>query len=203
MQGRKRLPSSLLPLARAPRRAAAAPSLLALSAGGLPPRCRRGALATWSVASAAGAGCAHAGALDRVHARQPGRRHAGLQQLCAHLRAGSAAGSCMVGQLSPASCIAQPCAHRWGWAGFAWRGHAESPVVLASVTSSCQPKGLRLNFLRPCGEAPGHLLNACEQTTAKQTRLFRPYTVPCCHYVHCFTVSLPAAFALSIGATLY
>jgi hypothetical protein len=35
----------------------------------------------------------------------------------AHLRAGAAAGSCMVVQLSPGSCIAQPCAHRLSWLG--------------------------------------------------------------------------------------
>jgi len=114
------MPCSLLRLARAPRRAAAAASPPASSDGGLPPRCRRGAPATWSSATSAGDG-ARAGALDKALSQRPGRRHAGLQQL-AHLRAGAAEGSCMVGGSGQLHGLAMR--SFVGWMCLAWLSHA-------------------------------------------------------------------------------
>ncbi len=142
---------------RAPQRPAAAPSLLCLALAASPTllagragalvRCERGVRRRRSRRHARRSACAAA--------RAPHMRGGTAR---AHLRAAAAAGSCMVGHLSPVSCIAQPCADRWGRAGFAWCGHAESHVGLALVgllhqsPTLCQPEGLRLNFSGPVGK---------------------------------------------------
>ncbi len=154
-QGRTRLPCSLLRHARAAASRCRAKPLVS-SAGGQPcaaggARRRPGQVR----ARRAPAALAQARSTERMRGGPGATMRGGKAR--AHLRAAAAAGSCMVGQLSPAICIAQPCAHRWGRAGIAWCGHAESHVCLALVgllhqsPTLCQPEGLRLNFSAPVG----------------------------------------------------
>jgi len=140
-----RLPQSLLRLARAPRQAAAAPSLLALSAGGLSLRCWRGALVPWSDASAAirvSAALTQACLMERMRGgRAPPCEAAAA---CA-LASRSGRGQLHGGRLWPAwlshaviksvimDCMAQPCRHLWS---------CESGFVASAIQadSSCQPE---------------------------------------------------------------
>jgi len=178
-QGRTRLPCSLLRHARAPQRAAAAPSLLcpalaaspALLAGraGALIRCERGVRRRRSRRHARRSACAAA--------RAPPCGAAKLARTCVpeRLRAAAwwASSRTLVALLSHALtggagwvCMARPCRVTCGSCFSAF---------VAPVTNSCQLQGLRL-VLSLCGQAPGHLLNACEQTTAN--RVF-PVLIQC------------------------